>query len=63
MKTPIISLSKKKESIQSRAEKLDPNYKNPEQKIRLKKKGKKLVIDDGFEHRTSKDATDPILPL
>jgi hypothetical protein len=55
-------LTRKKEVIQARSEKLDPNTKDPSQKIHLKKKGKRLVIDDGFEHRTSKETTDPILP-
>jgi hypothetical protein len=63
MKREAVSQSKKKEAIQARSEKLDPNYKSDEQKVRLKRKGKKLIIDDGFEHRTSKDTTDPILPV
>jgi hypothetical protein len=29
--------------------------------MHLKKKGKKLVIDDGFERRTNKETSDPIL--
>ena len=55
-------LKHKKEVILARSEKLDPNNKDATQKVRLKKKGKKLVADDGFEHRTSKETTDPILP-
>ena len=54
-------LTKKKQRIHERSEQLDPNTKNTGQEIHLKKKGKKLVIDDGFEHRTSKETTDPIL--
>jgi len=54
------NLEKKKEDIKARSEKLDPNNKDPQQKVHLKKKGKKLVSDDGFEHRTSKETTDPV---
>ena len=51
----------KKETVKARSEKLDPNNTDQQQKIHLKKKGKKLVSDDGFEHRTSKETTDPLL--
>ena len=56
------AIVEKKEAVRARSEKLDPNNQNPQQKIHMKKKGKKLVSDDGFEHRTSKETTDPILP-
>lgn len=63
MKKPDKGLAKKKEIVSARAEKLDPNNADPQQKLHLKKKGKKLVSDDGFEHRTSKETTDRILPF
>ncbi len=62
MKQPKKSLAEKKENVRARSEKLDPNNKDPQQLVHLKKKGRKLVSDDGFEHRTSKETTDPILP-
>ena len=51
----------KKENVHQRSEKLDPNNnKNLPQKPMVKKPGKKEVHDDGFEHRTSKETTDPV---
>jgi len=60
MKQANKTLSKKREAILARSEKLDPNNSDCQQELHLKKKGKKLVRDDGFEHRTSKDNTDPL---
>ena len=49
--------NKKKETVSKRSDKLDPNNnKNLEQMPLVKRRGKK-VHDDGFEHRTSKDAS------
>lgn len=47
----------KKEEASKRIEKLDlNNNKNPQQKPLIRKRGK-IVHDDGFEHRTSKETS------
>ena len=56
MKTNKTSIQKKEEASK-RIEKLDPNNnKNLQQKPLIKKRGK-IEHDDGFEHRTSKEAS------
>ena len=50
---------KKKEEVKERAEKLDPNNPANLQKPKIKKR-KRIVRNDGFEHRSSKDTTDPL---
>lgn len=62
MKQTLPTVTKKKENVKARSDKMDPNNTDPKQTIHLKKKGKKLISDDGFEHRTSKETTDPLLP-
>jgi|GEM_PF-3180774 len=59
---PDSKTSRKKEEVQKRAEKLDPNNNiNLPEKPVVKRQGK-LEHDDGFEHRTSSDTADPVIP-
>lgn len=49
------SIGKKKEQVIKKINKHDPNNtNNSEAKPKIKRRGKK-VVDDGFEHRTSKE--------
>lgn len=50
----------KKNDVRKRAEKLDPNNKDSSHNPLIKKQGGGVERDDGFEHRTSKETTDPV---
>ena len=51
-------VEQKKEEVKNRAEKLDPNNNKNLPGKRMVKHGKTKTIDDGFEHRTSKEAAE-----
>lgn len=52
--------TQKKEDIQKRVDKLDPNNSKNKKENPLVKHGNKLIRDDGFEHRSSDERADKV---